>query len=315
MDHDPYRAPKRPAPAAEPTGDPLGSRLSTHAPAPLHTALVGPVLITCVVTFGLMLFGLSAGPSCLVGVLTLGVLAWGPLRVYGTSVDVHAQGLALRRGALRTPIPFDEINETWFEIRALHTPDASELRAVRIVDFAGNAYRVPLEVGDRAALQRAIFRGSEPLLVEARRALAEGGALTFGPVRVTRADVTIASASLPWGELRLVRISATGFVFFRKGSILAWRKLRLSRVPNPHLFVALVAEYAPRVDRDGVLFDDRSPSVRRAARARSSLVNGAIVGLAGIWITVGSGFKIVAWGALVVGGLRLLGGLFDYKKP
>ncbi len=219
----------------------VGPSISVHAPPPLFTALVGPVLLAALVVAGSVLYGLPMVAAVPVGLATLAFLAWPPLRVRGTSVALHAEGMVLSRGGVRRVVPFEDVNEVWFEFDWLDRRSGTPLRAIRLLDFSGQSHRVPLALNDAATLATSVLQGcSTPLLQEARRALALGETLTFGDVRLDRDGITVREARLPWRETRLAVVARARVFFYRRFPILAWRTVRLGRIPNPTVFIGLV---------------------------------------------------------------------------
>lgn len=324
----PYREPVQvepdPPPEPAPEAIRLGSRSSVHAPPPLRAALLGPVLIAALIVgvgFALDLSGGNVTTFVLpLAALILLILAWSPLRLRGHVVTLHAQGVVLTRPGSRAVVTFDDVNEVWFETSLLHSKQGAYLRALRLVDFAGASHRVPLEVNDGAALANSVLRCcSLPLLVEARRALADGEALTFRQVRLDRDGITIQGASAAWRDIRLARVQPARVAFFRRLPLWPWRTVQLDRIPNPAVFSALVADHVKRVKRDDLLMTPLSAPPRSsgpisADAALRSMLFGGLVCLAGIgvtWFTYADHHDsyVIAFGPIIFGAVRFFQGL------
>jgi hypothetical protein len=231
--------------------DRIGSLRAVYAPPPLGPALVGPVLLTC---FAVAMMGIAGAPPSLVapfGVAVAGILLWSPLRLRGYSVALHAAGLVISRGAARAAIPFEDVNEVWFEVDWLQGQGGPSLRALRLVDYSGAKHRLLLGLIDAGALADAVVRGcAGPLLLEARRALARGETLTNGRVQIDRQCIAVKGSRLPWSEVRLLVVQRARVYLYRRFPIFAWRTVRLDRIPHPTVFLGLVTERARRVRVD-----------------------------------------------------------------
>lgn len=253
----PYRAPPEipEDPPPEPVSQSvrLGSLRSLHAAPALWRALVGPILITALVfVFGLALS--TPAIALLVAAATLVVLAWSPLGLWGVTIALHAGGVVVSRRGSRDVVIFEDVDEVWFDIHPLHTQEGAYLLALRIVDLAGGRHRVPLAVEQGFALGNAVIRAcSEPMLVEARRALAAGERLTFGNVQVDAEGIAVRGARIPWRQVRLVRVQPHRLALFGRLPVLPWRVVRLDRIPNPDVLTRLVAARARSMDRDNRL--------------------------------------------------------------
>src|SRR5262249_32792618 len=139
----------------------------------------------------------------------------------------------------------------WFEVDVLQSQAGASLRGLRLVDYAGRTHHLPLGVVDAGALANAVLRAcSGPLVLEARRALDEGGALTFGRIQLDRRGISVAGARLSWPEIRLAVVQRARVFLYRRFPIVSWRTVRLDRIPHPSVFVALVTACARKVRVD-----------------------------------------------------------------
>ncbi|HEU4411421.1 MAG TPA: DUF6585 family protein [Polyangiaceae bacterium] len=264
----PYRSPTAPPPggAAGPP-DPLarlGSLRSSHRPPPLRRSLAMPVFAAALVAalvggVGVAAKAPSAGPSGLAaaaGALAFLILGWGALRDRATSIDLHAQGLVLTRGGARAVVPFDDVDQVWFDLErsSSYVGVIARIVGLKLVDRAGAATLVPLaplDAGDANAVVRWVHRHcSVPLLDEARKALREGEALTFGHVTVDAEGVGVGGARAAWRELRLVRLQPGRVAFFRRLPLVPWRTVDWAHIPHPTVFVRLVTELAHHIELD-----------------------------------------------------------------
>jgi hypothetical protein len=300
-----------------------------HAPPPLHRALVGPILIAGLV----FAFGAACGaPLTIPGALaavTLVILAWSPLRTRGHSAALHAKGLVLQRSGARRVVAFEDVNEVWFEISPLHSRAGASVSALRLVDFDGEAHRLPLAVNDGAALANSVVQAcSGPLLLEARRALGEGETLTFGKLQLDRAGITVDGARATWDEIRLAVVSHGRVHLYRRLPILAWRTIRLDRIPNPAVFGGLIAQRVQKTRIDDQLIAPlaaEGPSPRAQAAeggnelALRNMLVGGLVCAAGATVTwamysLNNHSYVIAVGPILFGAVRFFQGLAGLQR-
>lgn len=298
----------------------LGALRSVHAAPALHLALVGPFVISCVVAS----FGAACGVPILLSaatfVLTLGLLAWSPIRARGQSVALHARGVVIQTCSGGSSVAFEDVNELWLDIPALHNQAGAYLRAIRLVDYAGFVHCVPITVQNGAALAHAVMRQcTDALLSDARQAMAEGESLTFASARLDREGISIDGGRAIWSEIRLAVVSHARLHLYRQRPLLAWRTVRLDRIPNPAVLVGLVARKARSARVDDVLLaplgDDaprRTPAAATREGALRSIFIGGILCIGGTLVTLASfnhgHLRLLAWGPIVLGVVRLIRG-------
>ncbi|NUP11780.1 MAG: hypothetical protein HOW73_37510 [Polyangiaceae bacterium] len=299
--------------------DRLGTLRSVHEAPPLRYALIGPICISGLVAAVGALCG--APPPILAGIaaVSLGLLAWSPLRTRGVSVQLHARGLVLQGRRARRAIAFEDVNEIWFGISLLHAQAGAYLHTIRILDYSGHVHSVPIAVKNGATLANAVLRAcSEALLLEAKRALGEGQALTFAKVQLDREGISIDGSRAAWNEIRLAVVSHARLHLYRRLPIFAWRTVRLDRVPNPAVFVGLVARSVRRARIDDRLIapDDRGPPAQLTPAGKEaalkSMFIGGVVCVAGVMFTCATyangSVHLLAWGPILFGAVRLYRG-------
>ncbi|WP_437662681.1 DUF6585 family protein [Sorangium sp. So ce1182] len=316
---EPDSAPQQPSEAAR-----LGSLRSVHAPPPLRRALLGPIVIAVLVVAIAAGGGASLALLVALAAVTVAILAWGPLRIRGWSAALHAQGLVLLRPGVRRVVAFDDVNEVWFEIRPVHSQAGATLGALRLVEYSGEEHRLPLAVNDGITLANSVLRGcSAPLLLEARRALGEGAALTFGQIQLDRVGINVGGARMTWREIRLAVVSHARVRLYGRSLIGAWRTIRLDRIPNPAVFIGLVAQCAAKTRVDDpfiVPLTSEAEGLRVQGadggneRALREMLVGGLFCIAGIIITwatysANRSWYFVAYGPILFGGVRFFQGL------
>ena len=261
---DPYRAPSdETAPETARAIDPiaaLGPIRSTHTPAPLRRSLAAPVTAAVSIGFvGTMLaITTFVGAKIFLGILpfmlaVFVLLAWGPLRLRGTRVELHAQGVVVESPRGRDVIAFEDTDEVWWKLDLQSTwfGTIMWIRSLRLVDHEGRSHTIPTQLEGGVDLARAIVqRCSDALQVEAVRALRNGETLTFADIQIDRDAIRGPGWAARWSDLSLVRYAPGRIALFRGQRIVPWRKIALDRVPHPTIFVKLVTESAPTVDID-----------------------------------------------------------------
>jgi len=297
---------------------------SVHAPPPLHRALLGPLLIAILIVAAGAVFGAPLALLILLAAVTFALLAWGPLRIRGWSAALHAQGVVLSRPATREVVAFADVNEVWFEVDPLHSRAGAYLRALRLVDYAGEEHRLHIAVNEGATLANSVLRGcSGPLLLEAVRALREGETLTFGQIQLDRAGITVNGARVPWGEIRLVVVQHARVLFYRRLPILSWRSVRLDRIPNPTVFVGLVTNCVAKMRIEDHLiaplasqgegFRAQTTEEGNGLALRNMLVGGLVCAAGAIFTlasySANNHAYFLAYGPILFGAVRFFQGL------
>jgi hypothetical protein len=328
MPAPPYR--ERPPLEPEPPPPPpdVGALRSLHAPPPFVRALVRPLVIAAVVVGVLCAMGLPLAIAAPFGAATLTVLALSLFRLRGVSVELHAGGLVLCKGATRRVVPFSEVNEVWFDLERIHHQAGARLHALRLVDFDGAVHQVPLAFEGAAAFTGAVLREtSGPLLVEARQALGEGVKLTFGRIQLDREGISAGRTRLEWRSIRLVVFQRGKVSFYRRWPIISSLTVRLDRIPNPTVFGGLVTSRAPRVRVDDLIlvpFANEAEAARPAteggdALALRNMAIGGVLFLAGLavtWVTYAhhTDTWVFAYGPILFGAYQFLRGLSAYRS-
>ncbi|HTN86498.1 MAG TPA: DUF6585 family protein [Sorangium sp.] len=258
MQPHPFRQPAE-RPEAPPEEQRLGRLRSVHGQR-RHAALFhvarGALLLMFTSIIGAVIGGWQGFSLSLpFGIAGFAVLAAAALRHRGLRIELHEHGLVVARREGREAVVFDDVDEVWFDLDRSSTPFGRFvfLRAIRLVEHSGQRRTVPVEVADGQEVARRVLQCcSRPLLDEARRAVTEGGVLTFGPVRLDAEGITIREIRVAWGEVSLVRLQSGRVAFFRGQTVFPWRTVDLDSVPHPTVFARLVTERAPRVEHDEV---------------------------------------------------------------
>jgi hypothetical protein len=241
------------APADEHIG--IGALVSRHrVPLPNKKSLAAAVAVVlgCAalewsVTGALRCDGSSIMPYALAFVLVvLAVLAG--LAMLEPRIDLHDEGLVVRRVFSSIEIPFEDVDRIYYHPAVTRLwPRRTWGAEMILVARDGRAARIPANVGANLELARTIHRRCvRPLLTEARRALADGEMLRFGPIVFDRAALRIRDRLLAWTEIDRVEASQHELCFYRVGrSLFSGRSsyfvVPLGKVPHARLLVSLLA--------------------------------------------------------------------------
>jgi hypothetical protein len=330
----PYRepAPLEPDPPPDPVAArrALGLVRSRHQPPPLWKALIAPAIALGVVTA----VSLGAGaPSlwALPAAVTIAAgVAWSSLRDRGTAVAVREKGLVLTVGGAERVVPFEDVDEVWLEIERFHRESGAPLRALGLLTFAGARHRVPTQIEGAEAVIAAVLAGcSQPLYELARVALREGETLRFGHVSLDRAGIEVDGGRASWAEIRKAALHRGRLYLYRRWPVLAWRTIRLDRVPNATVLAALVQVHVRermRVDdllllpyaAEGEILARRADNDAQVA-AQEMTIGGAFFVIGVVMLVaggaaggVGAAVAAVAYGPIAYGGWRFYRGLRAY---
>ncbi|WP_437958311.1 DUF6585 family protein [Sorangium sp. So ce119] len=258
MQPHPFRQPAE-RPTAPPEDQRLGELRSVHAQRrnfALFQVARGALLLVFTSVIGAVIAGWQGFFLSLpFGLAGFAVLASAALRHRGLRIELHDHGVVVARREGREVVVFDDVDEVWFDLDRSSTPFGSFvfLRGVRLVEHSGAQRSVPVEVADgQEVARRILLCCSHPLMDDARRAISDGEALTFGPVRLDGQGIAIREHNAAWSALSLVRLQSGRVAFFRGQTVFPWKTVSLDRVPHPTVFARLVTERAPRVERDDV---------------------------------------------------------------
>jgi hypothetical protein len=163
-------------------------------------------------------------------------------------IDLHDGGLVVRRLFRSVELPFEDVDRIYYH------PAVTRLWPRRIwgaemflVALDGRAARIPANVGGNVELARTIDRQCvRPLLADARKALAEGEMLRFGPIVLDQGGIRIRDRVLAWSEVDRVETNQHELCFYRVGhSSFSGRSsyfvVPLGKIPHARLLVSLLA--------------------------------------------------------------------------
>ena len=188
-------------------------------------------------------------PSALLGSF-VGVWPW--LRALGTAIELHAHGIAIARRKKRVAVPFEDVDEVWYEL------SGHIITGLRLVEHGGRTHRVTLRVQGGVDVLNWVLRNcTDVLAADAMRALRQGATLTFGKVHVNDEVIEAEDWRHEWAEVKCVRLQPGRVVLVPRARVAVWRTISLADVPHPTLFVSAVRACKPNVEIDGLTHDSR----------------------------------------------------------
>ncbi|MEP7126455.1 MAG: hypothetical protein ABJE95_36325 [Byssovorax sp.] len=138
-----------------------------------------------------------------------------------------------------------------------------------------------------------------------------------------RAGITANGARATWGEIRLAVVSHGRVHLYRRLPILAWRTIRLDRIPNPAVLGGLIAQRVVKTRIDDQLIAPLAaaglgPRARTTEGARElalrNMLVGGLVCAAGVTLTwatysLNNHSYVIALGPILFGAVRFFQGL------
>jgi hypothetical protein len=150
-------------------------------------------------------------------------------------IDLHERGL-VRRGAndTKTEVFFEEIDQLFFHI--------DNLLGTRVVirTLQGREMEIPAGLASVKAIHAALNRHvTTPFTRLAKKSLARGEHLTFGPITLELDALVINGALLSYNELEYIAAEDYAFIFYSTGvGRFAW--VKISEVPHPKVFLEVL---------------------------------------------------------------------------
>lgn len=146
-------------------------------------------------------------------------------------VAVHADGLVFRRWRQERRIAFDDVDLVF----------RSPSEGIVLVTHGGERLRLPRTRADRSIWATVRARCSRPHVPAARRALARGETLTFGPLVIDREGARCGGHALPWSHVDRISFAPGEVTLHARGST---RPLRVpvSELPHPDVLAAVLRD-------------------------------------------------------------------------
>jgi hypothetical protein len=217
---------------------------------PLLTFFVGPRMGAGLVK--LLIVGCVLAPASV-------IVAVRAFRTWGLRVLVFPEGLVrYHRGQVATFF-WDEIDTVWRKKNTGHLATATKTTLVFTVRLAGGEeFHFDEYLPDLKRLGALIQRESlRHLLPRALEAYHLGETVRFGKMGVSREGLNNGSDTLPWSEVRGLKIDEDKLTISKEGKWLAWHSASVSDIPNSHVFQALVQQ----------ILDDKVPEGTRRGEA------------------------------------------------
>jgi hypothetical protein len=247
-------------------GPPLGEFRVSEGRFLRHLLLVPLLLLggLVLVALPLLVFFFARGPGgdpalfkllvlgcfLMIGAVVLIVRAW---RNRGLCVLVYREGLVRLHREKANAFFWDEVEtvlarknkEAWSKA-------AAGSLVVTVWRRNGEQYQFDDTLPDLKRLAELIRTQTlQHLLPRALDALQAGNEVAFGKLRVGPAGLGRERDSLPWEQVKEIKIDDDKVTISKKGNWLAWHTVPLGEVPNAHVFGALVQKLLPPQGRGG----------------------------------------------------------------
>jgi hypothetical protein len=196
----------------------------------------------------LVLLGLSLTMGAIL-LLGSAYLLFHSIGHFGLRVSLHPGGLVVLRGDRTSILPWDEIEAVWHKEKGVNSGFGDYLGSV--LDGSQSVYTIQGTDGERIVLN-SLLRGQEILggairrettrrfLPQAIRTYEVEGQVEFGKLAISREGLSKGGKMLPWSEVGCV-VLQNGFVLVRRRSGRpAWIGVRMGKVPNLYVYLALV---------------------------------------------------------------------------
>jgi hypothetical protein len=163
-------------------------------------------------------------------------------------VSLHLHGLTIQRGDRTSVLAWDEIDVVW-HMQAANLRFQDHLASM--IDGSQSVYTLSGPGGERVVLNSTLqhhetlgaaikLETTSRLLPEAIRTYRVEGRVEFGRLAVDREGLSKGSRLLPWTDVGSVAVQ-NGFVHMRRRNRrVAWFGVRMGKVPNLYVFLALV---------------------------------------------------------------------------
>ncbi len=222
--------------------------------------LVGIGIAVAGVGYGLyevMTFGSSrwddATPAILLGLVIGGLIffasAWGlfsVLRSWKLVVGRYEQGLGVVSNSGVQQLRWDQIAEIYQQVTRHYTNGiytGTTHRYTVVIDGKKQTFDDKLK--DVEALGNAIQDGvSGVLFPRYAAAINSGQRVDFGPLGLDKQNIYSGKKSLPWSEIKAVKIQSGTISIKKEGGWFNWSAVTVPQVPNFWVFYALIRNFA-----------------------------------------------------------------------
>ncbi|HEU4412574.1 MAG TPA: DUF6585 family protein [Polyangiaceae bacterium] len=190
--------------------------------------------------FGGLVTSLVIGlPLALLG----GFLLFNAWRSWPLAAALFEKGVGYRDRKGARPVAFADVTSVWQAItrRYVNGVYAGTTHVYRAQTRAGETLVFDDRLRDVEKLGEALVKASAAaLLPGALRAFEAGERVPFGPLALDRAGLHSGGKSLPWAEVKAVKIERGLISVDRDGKWFAWTRATVPQIPNFYVLVALL---------------------------------------------------------------------------
>jgi hypothetical protein len=199
-----------------------------------------------------------------------GLCAYNAWRNWTLGAALFAGGVGYRDRKGVRAVGWGDVEAVWQAVtrRYVNGVYAGTTHVYRARTRAGETLTFDDRLRDVAALGEALVKGSAAaLLPGAQRAFDAGERVTFGPLALDRAGLHSGGKSLPWAEVKAVKIERGVVSVDRDGKWFAWTRATVPQIPNFYVLVALLSRLGKLGLPAGALAPARPPPRGALARA------------------------------------------------
>jgi hypothetical protein len=191
-------------------------------------------------SFVILCFGCLAVPIGALGLVN-------SLRNWQVGAALYENGFAFKDGSGIKQVSWSEIEWVWQNITQHYRRGA----------YTGTSYNYTIQTKDKRRvvldgklpgieqLGNEVVRQSTVALFPAYwQALQSGQRLTFGPLAIDNQGLYSGAKSLPWSEIKAIKIQAGMISVKKEGGWLNWASARVPQIPNFFVFYDLVRRFA-----------------------------------------------------------------------
>lgn len=234
----------------------LGSPVATYRPSgrtklrPLVGVLLFPMALALFVG---SYFAFRSGDNiayflALIGVVLIGLGLWILyLAIHSRDLGVwlFSDGIAYRDGGQTRVMHWDDIGWVWQQVTKHYyngiPTGTTHKYTLQLLDGDKFTLNQGLErIGELGEhVQNEVFRRQFP---KAAQAYNSGQELNFGKLRISRAGISNGKETLPWEQVKGIKLANGQIVVSRQGKWLAWAGMGAHEVPNLFILLELISQ-------------------------------------------------------------------------
>lgn len=224
-------------------------------------ALLGVGIVAAGVGYSLyevMSFGSSRWdnvmPALILGVVVGGLLflvgAWSlftAIRDWKLTVGLYEQGVGVVTNSGLQMVRWDQVNAIYQQVTRHYTNGVytGTTHRYTLIGADGKKHILDDRLKDVEALGNAVQDGvNNALFPRYAQAVNSGQRVDFGPLGLDRQQIYAGKKSLPWSEIKAIKIERGNIAIKKEGGWFNWSAVTVPQVPNFWVFYALIRNFA-----------------------------------------------------------------------